>query len=317
MRPSTIERQGRSGEFGYFGVGPHRGFVDELLDPQPGGFTAPAPAGPECQQQQRAIAGVDEPIRAAGRQQFLKDRFGDGALALAGPGARGGANRETQRGAQRRGGERAVNTFPAVQGRPMGEPSLDGCGRVRLVDAQQASVLQRRRDFGWHAVGRIGLAFGRIPKMMRDELERQRLGRRPGQGGFGRGERPGLEIREIGGERPQGVFANAFACQVLEGLDIIIGEEPGEPIAPVHGQDRRERIEFERAPGLRIRKSVRGGASCHYIYLVPQEASSTRARWAGSVSRITSRAPKPWPPAADRRRTCRDRTDSAPPGTPA
>ena len=64
---------------------------------------------------------------------------------------------------------------------------------------------------------------------------------------------------------------------MLEGLDVIIGEEPGEPIAPVHGQDRRERIEFERTPGLRIRKSVRGGTSCHYIHLVPRVASSARA----------------------------------------
>ena len=215
VRPSTIERQGRSGESSCFRVGPHGSFIDELFDPQSGGFAAPATARPECQQQQRAIAGVDEPVRAAGRQQFLKDGFCDCPFALAGPGSRGGANGKAQRGAQGRGGEWAVNSFPTVQGRPMREPSLDGCGRVRLVDPQQASGLQRRRDFGWHAVGWIGLAFGGVPEMMRDELERQRFGSRPGQGGFGRGERPGLEIREIRRECPQGVFANALARQVF------------------------------------------------------------------------------------------------------
>ena len=64
--------------------------------------------------------------------------------------------------------------------------------------------------------------------MLRDEFQRQRLGRRPGQGRPVDASRPGLEIGEIGGERPKAVLAHAFLGEMLEILDVVIGENLGE-----------------------------------------------------------------------------------------
>ena len=93
---------------------------------------------------------------------------------------------------------------------------------------------------------------------MRHEFQRQRLGRRPGQGGPGRRQRPGLEIGEIGGERPKAVLAHPFLGEMLEGRDVVVGQNLGEAIAPVHRQDRRQGVEFERAPRQRIAGAGQG-----------------------------------------------------------
>ena len=95
--------------------------------------------------------------------------------------------------------------------------------------------------------------------MLRHEFQRQRLGGRPGQGASGRRQRPGLEIGEIGGERPKAVLPHPFLGEMLEGRDVVIGQNLGEPIAPVHRQDRRQGIELEGAAGQRIAGEGRGG----------------------------------------------------------
>ena len=99
--------------------------------------------------------------------------------------------------------------------------------------------------------------------MLRHEFQRQRLGRRPGQGGSGRRQHPGLEIGEIGGERPQAVLAHPFLGEMLEGRDVVVGQNLGEAIAPVHRQDRRQGVEFQRATRQRIAGQGRGGRFTH------------------------------------------------------
>ena len=94
-------------------------------------------------------------------------------------------------------------------------------------------------------------------------FKRQRLGRRPGQGGPGRRQRPGLEIGEIGGERPQTVLAHPFLGEMFEGRDVVVGQNLGEAIAPVHRQDRRQGVEFQRATRQRIAGQGRGGRFTH------------------------------------------------------
>ena len=98
----------------------------------------------------------------------------------------------------------------------------------------------------------VGLALGRVPEMMRDEFQRQRFGRRPGQGASGRGQRPGLEIGEIGGERRRLFSPMPSSRQMFERRDVVVGQKLGEPVAPVHRQDRGEGVELERAAGRRI-----------------------------------------------------------------
>ena len=102
-----------------------------------------------------------------------------------------------------------------MQGRPAGQAPAHRRGRVRAVRAQQPLGAQHRGDIVRHAVARIGVPARRVPQMLRDEFQRQRLGRRPGQGGAGRRQRPGLEIGEIGGERPQAVLPHPFLGEMF------------------------------------------------------------------------------------------------------
>ena len=146
-----------------------------------------------------------------------------------------------------------------MQGRPAGQAPAHRRGRVRAVRAQQPLGAQDRHNIVRHAVARIGLPAGRVPQMMRHKFQGQRFGRRPGQGGAGRRQHPSLEIGEIGGERPQAVLAHPFLSEMLEGRDIVVGQYLGEAIAPVHRQDRRQGVEFERALCQRITRKGRGG----------------------------------------------------------
>ena len=102
-----------------------------------------------------------------------------------------------------------------MQGRPAGQAPAHGRGRVRAVRTQQSLGAQHRRDIVRHAVARIGVPAGRVPQMLRHEFQRQRFGGRPGQGAAGRRQRPGLEIGEIGGERPKAVLPHPFLGQML------------------------------------------------------------------------------------------------------
>ena len=68
-------------------------------------------------------------------------------------------------------------------------------------------------DLGRHPVIGICLAVLRIPEVMGDKLQQQRLGRRPGQRFAGGGQSPGFEIGQIGGQRPQRVVAHAIKAK--------------------------------------------------------------------------------------------------------
>ncbi len=189
--------------------------LDELLDAQARHFAAPPPAGGEGDQKQRGVARIRQPVGAAGREQGLEHVARHRALALAHARPRRRAHRKPERGTQRRRFERAQRAFPVMQGRPAGEPPPHRRRRMRPFDPQQIARPQGLRHLGRHAVAWLGLAPRRIPEMMRDEFQRQGLGRRPGQGASGRGQRPGLEIGEIGGERAQAVLAHAFPRQMF------------------------------------------------------------------------------------------------------
>ena len=237
---------------GIAGVEGDRRLVAQLLDAQPGDFAAPAAARAEGDQQQRAVAAIGEPVGTAGGEQPVEDVAGDGALTLAPARPRAGAHGEPHRGAQRRGGERAVEPAPAMQRAPTGEPALDRRGRVRAVDAQGAGGGQRGGDLGRHAVGGVDLALGGIPQVMGDEFQRQALGRRPEEGRARRRLRPGFEIGQVGGERAQRIFAHPFAREVFERGDVVVGENLGEPVAPIDRQDGGEGVELQRPAGFGI-----------------------------------------------------------------
>ena len=88
--------------------------------------------------------------------------------------------------------------------------------------------------------------------MMRYKFQRQAFRGRPGQRRAGRRIGPGLQIGEIGGQRAQRILADALAREVFQRRDVVVGQEFGEPVAPFHRQDRRERIELQRATALGI-----------------------------------------------------------------
>lgn len=98
-----------------------------------------------------------------------------------------------------------------------------------------------------HAVVGFGFAFFRIPQMMRHELEQDGFWRRPGQRRAGRGKRPGLQISEVAGKRPQGVFSHAFVNQMPKRLDVLVSQEHGKLVAPFQRQHGGDRVELFRA----------------------------------------------------------------------
>ena len=102
-----------------------------------------------------------------------------------------------------------------MESRPAGQTPAHRRGRVRAVRAQQPLGAQHRGDTVRHAVARIGVPAGRVPQMLRHKFQRQRLGRRPGQGASGRSQRPGLEIGKIGGERPKAVLPHPFLGEMF------------------------------------------------------------------------------------------------------
>ncbi|MNY49250.1 hypothetical protein D3C86_1846520 [compost metagenome] len=91
-------------------------------------------------------------------------------------------------------------------------------------------------------MARILGTLGRVPKVMSDEFEQQAFGRRPGEGAIGCKLAPGLEVAEIGGKRPQRIGAHAFVGEVLEGIDVVVGQKRGELVAAIEGQDGVEGV---------------------------------------------------------------------------
>src|SRR4051794_27433990 len=96
--------------------------------------------------------------------------------------------------------------------------------------AQQILGLERRGDYGWHAVLRVLVALGGIPEVMGDEPHHQAFRCWPGKGCSRDGERPCFKVSEVGGERSQGVLAQALLDQVAQGCDILVREQSRELI---------------------------------------------------------------------------------------
>jgi len=114
-----------------------------------------------------------------------------------------------------------------------------GGGRPRAhADRPPAGTHLRRagRDLGRHAVPRVGFAPRRIPQMVRNDFQKQRLSDRPGHGHSCRGQRSGLEIGKVGSEGAQRVLAHAPAGQVLQDLDVAVGEELGQTLESRFGR---------------------------------------------------------------------------------
>ena len=72
---------------------------------------------------------------------------------------------------------------------------------MRTLHPEKPLVAKCLFDRERHAMLLISPAFFRIPEVMGDKLQKQRLRRRPGQGGSGSRKGPGLQIGEVGGER--------------------------------------------------------------------------------------------------------------------
>ena len=68
----------------------------------------------------------------------------------------------------------------------------------------------------------------------------------------GRRLRPGLEIGQVRGERAQRILAHALARQVFERRDVVVGQNLGEPVAPIDRQDGGEGVELQRPAGFGI-----------------------------------------------------------------
>ena len=78
---------------------------------------------------------------------------------------------------------------------------------------------------------------------MGDEAQHARLGGRPGERRSGRGARPGFEIGEVAGERPQGIRAGAGLGQMRQRVDLGRIERVGESVARGHRQHAGEHVD--------------------------------------------------------------------------
>ena len=119
---------------------------------------------------------------------------------------------------------------------------------MRPRRSKETLFAQALLDGGRHAVLRINLALFGLPEMVGNEFEGQGLGRRPGEGGAGCRQRPGLQIGKIGGEGAQGVFAHALVDQMTERFDVLVGQQFGQFVATVDRQHAGDGVELVGAP---------------------------------------------------------------------
>ena len=131
-----------------------------------------------------------------------------------------------------------------MQGRPMGEAAPHGRNRMRALDPQELQPAQLVDHGLRHAVVRVGLALRRVPEVVRHKFQGEGDRRGPGQGLAHGRTAPSLEIAEVRGERPQRVRSHPGAGQVLEGGDVVVGEQGREALARIEGQNARQRIEL-------------------------------------------------------------------------
>ena len=165
----------------------------------------------------------------------------DGALARARP--IGGANGETQRVANGRIAERPFEPAPAMQAGPEREAPPHRRRRMRAGRFQATFGAQSLGDNFRHAVLGIFLALFLVPQMMGDEAQHRRFRRRPDERRIRRSARPGLEIGEIGSERPQRVRARAGLGEMRQRVDFRRGQRLGQAVARGERQKSGERVD--------------------------------------------------------------------------
>ncbi|MNT77098.1 hypothetical protein D3C72_2161750 [compost metagenome] len=80
---------------------------------------------------------------------------------------------------------------------------------------------------------------------MGNEFEQQCFRRRPWQGIMCGGERPGLQVSQVRGQRPECVVAHAFVDQMPQRLNILVGQQLRQLVTPRDRQHGGDRIKFE------------------------------------------------------------------------
>lgn len=119
---------------------------------------------------------------------------------------------------------------------------------MRSGYAQKTLLAQFFFNACWNTVIGFDLTLLWPPEMMGDEFEQQGFGCGEGEGAASCSQRPGFEIGQIRSQRAQGVFAHAFIDQMPERLDIFIGQNAGQHVAPVHWQYGGNGVECFGAP---------------------------------------------------------------------
>lgn len=93
-------------------------------------------------------------------------------------------------------------------------------------------------------MARVLGTLDRVPKVVGHEFEQQAFRRRPGEGRVGCELAPCLEVAEVGGECSKRIVAHAFAGEVFECINIVVGQKCGELVTPIEGQDGVEGVEL-------------------------------------------------------------------------
>jgi len=114
---------------------------------------------------------------------------------------------------------------------------------MRATRSQPSFVAQHFGDSLRHPVFGIFLALVFVPQMMGDEAQHRRFRRRPDERLSRRGARPGFEIGEIGGERPQRIRPRAGFGEMRQRVDFRRGQLLGQTIARDKRQKSGERVD--------------------------------------------------------------------------
>lgn len=64
------------------------------------------------------------------------------------------------------------------------------------------------------------------------------------EGSAGGDGTPCFQIGKVGGQRPHGVVAHAFAGQMFKRRDVVVGQKRGELVAAIERQNGVERVQF-------------------------------------------------------------------------
>ena len=90
---------------------------------------------------------------------------------------------------------------------------------------------------------RVSFALRRVVEVMRHIFQCKWLWSRPGEDLSSRRQAPGLQIGNVRGQRPQGVFRRPLAGQMLQGVKIGLGEQTRDEILPLEGDHGNQRAQ--------------------------------------------------------------------------